>query len=345
MKNKKNKKNKKINRQKDEQIKSKSTVIEFELGEPESVLTRPLLDYDCIELDYTGQYYEFPVDINGLFSIRHANPYHGSSITFKRNILSRYFAYNEVITLADFRAAAFDFQNCGNAYFKIINSMASKILKLEHLPAIKIRKMPNGNYCYLKTYEEIIQLKENEVLHAYEYDPVQQVYGIPEWICGIQSVLLSEESTLFRRKYFKNGCHIGYILFTNDENIDAETEKRIRKSIASGKGAGNFKSMFINIPGAKETAIKLIPIGDISQKDEFVSIKNITADEIMVAHRMQPALSGLKPDNTGGFGDINKIKETYIDIEVKQMAHPFEHLNNFLPSSAHFKFDFPELSV
>ena len=61
---------------------------------------------------------------------------------------------------------------------------------------------------------------------------------------------------------------------------------------------------------------------------------------MIVAHRIPPALAGLKPENAGGFGDIEKINKIYVENEIKPMAQPFQELNRQLPRHAQFRFNF-----
>ncbi|GAA4649039.1 phage portal protein [Kistimonas scapharcae] len=326
----------------------KMVVESFKFGEPEPVLGGRILDYLGTFTDIGGRYYEPPVNMAGLSRMRFANAHHGSCLFFKRNILSRYFQPSTAISLRDFRAAALDYGVFGNAYFKMIQTYGGMVSRLVHLPALNMRRMKKKNrYAMLKPglSHDLVEFDEGEVLHVAEYDTTQQIYGIPEWLCAMQAILLNEDATLFRRRYFQNGSHLGYILYTSDEQIDPETEKALTEQIANGKGAGNFRSMYINIPGGKEKAVQLIPVGDISQKDEFERIKNISADDVVVAHRVPPALAGIKPDNNGGFGDIEKIKGVYVETEVMPMAQPFEDLNSQLPARAQFTFNFPAMDA
>ncbi len=55
--------------------------------------------------------------------------------------------------------------------------------------------------------------------------------------------------------------------------------------MASSRGVGNFRSMFINIPNGNEKGIQLIPVGDIATKDEYEKIKNVTVQEVITGHR------------------------------------------------------------
>ncbi len=320
------------------------SVQEFSLGDPEPVMGN-LLDYLGVFMTPWAGYYEPPVSLHGLSKMRHANAHHGSCLTFKRNIISRFLKPNAVISMRDFRAAAYDYHVFGNCYFQEIFNRFGGLQRLKHQPALNIRRKadtPEGisHYCWLPP-ERIgpIDFQPGEILHAFEYDTMQQIYGIPDWLCALQALLLNEDATLFRRKYYKNGCHIGYILYTADPNLDPKTEKSLQKKISEGKGAGNFRSLYINIPNGKEKAVQVIPVGDISQRDEFQRIKDISANDVIVGHRVQPALAGLQPQNTQGFGDVEKITRVYVETEVKPMAQPFQDLNQSIGFDV-FEFDF-----
>lgn len=70
---------------------------------------------------------------------------------------------------------------------------------------------------------------------------------MPDYLGGLQSARLNQDATLFRRKYFLNGAHMGFIFYATDPNMDDDTEEEMKEMIASSKGVGNFRSMFVNI--------------------------------------------------------------------------------------------------
>ena len=55
-------------------------------------------------------------------------------------------------------------------------------------------------------------------------------------------------------------------------------------------------------PSGKKDGIQLIPVSEVTAKDEFLNIKNVTRDDLLGAHRVPPQLLGVVPGNTGGFG-------------------------------------------
>ena len=58
---------------------------------------------------------------------------------------------------------------------------------------------------------------------------MQQVYGSPDYVGGIQSALLNSDATVFRRRYFSNGAHMGFILYSTDPDLTEEMEEEIAK--------------------------------------------------------------------------------------------------------------------
>lgn len=320
------------------------SVVEFSMGAPEPVMGKSFLDNMATFLDMNRKFYVPPLSLPGLTRIRHASAHHGSAIAFKRNQLCKHFEPSAAISAADFRGAATDFGVAGNAYFQVFTDYLGNVTRLGHLPMLNMRRMKDTDgqtrFLQLGKHGKHTVFEPGEVLHVKDYDSGQQIYGVPEWLCGMQSVLLNEDATLFRRRYFANGCHIGYILYTSDPALDPKVESKIREMVRKGKGVGNFQSVYINIPNGKEKAVQVIPVGDISQKDEFERIKKITADDVIVAHRIPPALAGLKPENAAGFGDIEKISAVYVENEVRPMTQPFIELNQQLPPRARFNFNF-----
>lgn len=226
--------------------------------------------------------------------------------------------------------AALDFMVFGEAYFQRLTNVIGQVLELRHLPAINMRRKVGGGFVMLLPNGRELEFAAEEIEHVMDYDVEQDVYGVPDYLGGMHSLLLNESATLFRRRYFNNGAHAGFIFYTNDPDLSEEDEENLRLQIESSKGVGNFRSMFVNIPGGTEKAIQLIPVGDVATKDEFEKIKNITRADVIAAWRMNPALAGIMPENVGGFGDIEKIDRVYTNNEIRPIAQLFLQINDSL---------------
>lgn len=174
------------------------------------------------------------------------------------------------------------------------------------------------------------------------YDPRQQIYGLPDYIGGLHSVLLNSEATIFRRRYYNNGAHMGFILYTSDPNLTLEMENEIKAKIAESKGLGNFRNMFINIPKGNPEGVKILPIGEVSAKDEFANIKNITAQDVFTAHRFPAGLAGTIPTNGAVMGNPETARATYRKDEVIPLQRKFMNgvnMDREIPPRLQLRFD------
>ncbi|KPY54101.1 PBSX family phage portal protein [Pseudomonas amygdali pv. sesami] len=238
--------------------------------------------------------------------------------------------------MADMSRAALDFMVFGEAYFYRVPNMLGQILELRHLPAINMRVKVDGGFVQLEQNGKETEFDADEIEHVLNYDVEQNIYGVPEYLGGLQALLLNEAATLFRRRYYSNGAHAGYIFYTNDPNLTEEDEEELRAQITASKGVGNFRSMFVNIPGGSEKAIQIIPVGDFQAKDELEKVKNITRNDVIAAWRMNPALAGIIPENSGGFGDIEKIDRVYTSNEIRPICQLFDQANETLREDRRF---------
>lgn len=320
----------------------------FSFGEPESVLGSPLTDYlglanARLEGIDNGHYFEPPINLRGLNKVVRANAHHESALHFKKNLLCKWYQPTEFFPLKEFKRCAFDKGVFGQFYLQKLFDGYGRWVGVRHLSGLNIRKLNNGKDQYIKLLStgQHQVFREGELLHWRDYDPEQNIYGIPDYLGSLQSSLLNENATLFRRRYYVNGNHAGFIFYTSDPDMDDDTAKDLQKKIQGSKGVGNFKSMYINIPKGREKSVQIIPIGDVSHKDDFERIKNITRNDILSSHRIPPALASVMPEN-GHAGDIAKISQVHYENEVVPMQQAVQELNDWLPAANQIEFSLPD---
>ena len=327
--------------------KADSNISTFSFGDPEPCLNNHLTDYVGVFADMNGLYSP-PVSLGGLIKLLRVNAQHGAILGFKRNMILKWFKPNTILSRKTLKKFAFDYCWSANAYFQVIKNQLGTPIKLKHLPTINMRYTNKvGVYAQIKSNGDVITFNKGEVIHVKEYDPLQGIYGIPDYYGGIQSALLNEDATLFRRKYYKNGAHMGFIFSMADPNLSPDDELALQNAIKASKGVGNFRSLFLNNKSGKvnaEQAIKITQVGDISTKDEFERIKKITLNDMLSMHRAQEALSGQSSGDSAGFGDIDKITKSYYNNEVVPLQQDMMEINDYLPTEFHISFIEPEYS-
>ncbi|TMP88527.1 phage portal protein [Pseudoalteromonas ruthenica] len=326
---------------------SQNSSVSFSFGDPEPCLDNRLTSYIGVFADLNGIYAP-PVSLNGLIKLLHVNAQHGPILYFKRNMILKWVKPSAIISRRTAGKFAFDYLWSGNGYLQIIKNRLGGVMKLRHLPALTMRyTKERGVYAQLRSDGSITRFKKGEVIQIKEYDPTQGIYGIPQYYGGIQSALLNEDATLFRRRYYKNGAHMGFIFSMADPNLATEDEDALKEAIKDSKGVGNFRSLFFNNRSGKtdaDKAIKITPVGDISTKDEFERIKRITTNDMLSMHRAQEALSGQSSGDSAGFGNLDRITSAYYNNEVVPLQQDILQINDYLPRSAHIGFDVPAYS-
>lgn len=304
----------------------------FTFGDPVPVLDRrELLDYvECVVMD---RWYEPPVSFDGLARTFRAAVHHSSAITVKRNILTSTFIPHPLLSQQAFSRFVQDYLVFGNAYLEKRTNRLGGVLSLEPALAKYTRRGTDlDTYWYVQygLNKQPYQFTPGSVFHLMEPDLNQEIYGLPEYLSAIPSTLLNESATLFRRKYYLNGSHAGYIMYVTDPAQNQEDVDSMRKAMKSAKGPGNFRNLFMYSPNGKKDGIQIIPLSEVAAKDEFLNIKNVSRDDMMAAHRVPPQMMGIIPNNTGGFGDVEKASRVFVRNELMPTQKRLEELNSWL---------------
>lgn len=297
-------------------------IIMSSFGDPEPVLDgRRLLEYEyCPQ---TGAYYEYPYDIASVASLYRATSHHTSALVTKRNVLTSLFKPNNKLSRRDFESLVQNFLVFNNGYLQIQRNRMGSALKATARLARHTRRGVNGNYFHVDYYQgSPIEYQPNEIIHIFNPDLQQELYGVPDYLSSVNAILLNEAATLFRRKYYKNGAHAGYILYLSDALTTQQDVDNLEDAVRESKGAGNFKNLFMYVPNGKPDGVKVIPLAEVAAKDEFHNIKIASRDDQLAGHRVPPQLMGIVPNNTGGFGDIKKAAEVFYWHEI----HPIQNL-------------------
>ncbi|MEJ8673728.1 phage portal protein [Chromobacterium amazonense] len=306
-----------------------TTPLAFSFGEPVPVLDRrELMDYlQCVD---NGRWYEPPVSWDGLARSLRANVHHASALTVKRNVLVSTFKPHRLLSRSAFSAWLMDYLVFGNAYLQAISNRLGGVMELKPARAKYVRRAKDlAGFWWVPGFDQEQPLA-GRVLHLMDADINQEVYGLPEYLAALQSAWLNESATLFRRKYYLNGSHAGFILYMTDAANNEQDIDNLRKALKDSKGPGNFKNLFMYAPNGKKDGLQLLPISEVTAKDEFLNIKNVTRDDVLAAHRVPPQLLGVIPGNVGGFGDAPKAAGVFYENEIKPLQLRLQEVNDWL---------------
>jgi PBSX family phage portal protein len=302
----------------------------FTFDDPVPVMDRAeILDY--VQSWAAGKWYEPPVSWSGLAKSFRAGVHHSSAIYFKRNVLASTFIPHKLLSRDEFGKLALDYMVFGNSYVEEQRNRLGGILALKRAPAKYVRRSTDlQGFFQIDGFQVEHEFAAGSVHHLMEPDINQEVYGLLEYLGALHAAWLNESSTLFRRRYYENGSHAGFILYMTDAAQSQSDVDKLREALKSSKGPGNFRNLFMYAPNGKKDGIQLIPVSEVTAKDEFFNIKNVTRDDLLAAHRIPPQLMGIVPSNTGGFGAADKAAEVFGLNEIVPLQRRFEQINEWV---------------
>lgn len=302
----------------------------FTFGEPVPVLDkRELLDYlQCLK----GQkWYEPPVSLDGLARSFRSTPHLSSPMYFKANVVASSYIPHPLLSRDNFRRIVLDNMYSGNCYLEKQENRLGGPLKLVHSLAKYTRRgIDLDTYWFARGYNQEHEFQKGKVWHLMEADINQEIYGLPEHIPALNSAWLNEAATLFRRKYYQNGSHAGFILYMTDTVHDEEDIGALRQALKDSKGPGNFRNLFMYAPGGKKDGVQIMPISEVAAKDDIGTINEITVEAMQISSRVPPQLMGQSPKGNSAFGDPTTAAKVFNRNELMPLQSRFEELNEWI---------------
>ena len=320
-------------------------MIEIEFSNPVSVMNSDILSY--LEVALMDGLYEPPIALDTLAKALRVNPMHSSAIEFKRNTLAYAVSVNGVLSRRDLKRFIQDFLTFGNGYFQVIRNLLNQVVQIKHIPALYMRRREDLGYTYKpKAYDDDgrIDFRPGQIFHLAEYDIAQEIYGLPQHVSGLTSIWLNDDATLFRRQYYRNGSHAGYLLYMNEPKMNEKTENDIRTKLSAKEGMA-FKNLFVNSKGKDGKAPELKPIGQVEAKDSFKDVMNQTTNDVLSLHRVPLELMSVKREGITASNDLNKVDRIFHKNELLPLIDSLAELNEFVGSEVITANEYESLDV
>lgn len=305
-------------------------MIEIEFSNPVSVMNSDILNY--LEVALMDGLYEPPIALDTLAKALRVNPMHSSAIEFKRNTLTYAVTVDSVLSRRDLKRFIQDYLTFGNGYFQVVRNVLGQVLRIKHIPALYMRRREDLGYTYKPhAYDDEgrVNFRNGQIFHLAEYDVAQELYGLPQHVSGLTSIWLNDDATLFRRQYYRNGSHAGYLLYMNEPSMTKETENDIRNKLQAKEGMA-FKNLFVNAKGKDTKAPELKPIGQVEAKDSFKDVMNQTTNDVLSLHRVPLELMSVKREGITSSSDLNKVDRIFHKNELLPLIDSLSELNEFV---------------
>lgn len=146
------------------------------------------------------------------------------------------------------------------------------------------------------------------MIHFADYESTYYYYGMPDYCAALDHIRIANQIGVYNLTRFKNGFMPSAIVELNADMGEDEAQDFIDDAVAKLTGAGdNSKILFIAKNGDGDaTSVNII--NDTSD-GSFMELQKITNDNIISAHRWNPALSGIQV--AGQLGNNQQILTAY----------------------------------
>lgn len=299
--------------------------------------------FECVD---NGRFYIPPVSLADLVGLTRTGLHHASALQAKLNILNTTFVPTRLLARSEFSKLAYNFLVLGNGYLEAERNRFGKVLTYKNRLALHMRVASDKRgYYYLRHHfvRDDDFIPAEDVCHIVQPDLSQEIYGIPYYLAAMNSAELNNSATVFRRRYYDNGSHAGFVVYATDNNLNEEDWDNLKNQFRQSQKKGNFRNVFVRSPNGDKDGLKLIPISEVAAKDEFTSIKNVSAQDMLSIHRVPPSLMGIVPTAAGGLGDAKTAAEVFAANEIMPLQMMFIEVNERLGEEV-FKFRPYELS-
>ena len=242
-----------------------------------------------------------------------------------------------------FRLVVDDFYTFGNSYIEFVQYEGG--CNMYHIDSTMVRVGKNLESVYINPDwahygtedKEVRQVpmfpnfkNGRSVLMSKDYESGFQRYGIPDYIAAAESGSIEIDYLIqkYNRSKFENGFMPSAIIEIDGAMSDGEAEELI--SLAQDKLTGegnNGKILFLVKDGAGGGGSNVQILKD-DKDGSFMEYQELTRNNIVTAHRWQPALSGIvssgKMNNTGSEIRISYdlVMRTVIQDTIEQVFKP-----------------------
>lgn len=293
-----------------------------------------------LECAWKGGYYHYPFSASAVSKFFGQGVHLRSAVAVKKNILMSSFIPNALLNKTAFARLVLDDLWFGNAYVERVSNRRGGIIQLRHSPAKYTRRgKADDEFVFtqnttLEDESNLHHFERGSVFHLLEPDVNQDIYGLPEWLPAAGSAALNDAATFFRLRYYRNGSHSGYILYITDPEIPEKSIDNLKNALKQSRGPGNFKNLLLHSPGSNNSrdnkGVQILPISEVTAKDEFFNIKSVTRDDQLASQRVPPNLMGIVPSNTSGFGSVTDAAKVFARNEIVPLQEKWTQLNDWL---------------
>lgn len=206
----------------------------------------------------------------------------------------------------------FDYYCFGNAYLEIVKHAGG--VNLYHIDATKVRVSKDmkdvyihadwANYNSTKKDQVILpiypEFRENtSVIHFKDYEPTFSYYGMPDFIGSLSWLSIDNLLQSYNKTKFENNFVPSAIVEINGDMGEEEAEALVKDAQQRWTGKNNNSKILFLVKNGDSKPANITMLND-NADGSFMELQKLTSQNIITAHRWQPAMSGIVASNKLG---------------------------------------------
>ena len=146
------------------------------------------------------------------------------------------------------------------------------------------------------------------VIHFSDYESSYYYYGLPDYVAALDHIKIANQIGKYNLTRFKNGFMPSAIIELGADMSEEEAQLFIDEARSKLTGENNNSKILFIAKNGDDSASNVQVINDTSD-GSFMELQTITNDNIISAHRWNPALSGIQV--AGSLGNNQQILTIY----------------------------------
>ena len=146
------------------------------------------------------------------------------------------------------------------------------------------------------------------IIHFSDYESTYYYYGMPDYCAALDHIRIANQIGVYNLTRFKNGFMPSAIVELNADMGEDEAQDFIDDAVDKLTGASDTSKILFIAKNGDGAATNVQIINDTSD-GSFMELQKITNDNIISAHRWNPALSGIQV--AGQLGNNQQILTAY----------------------------------
>lgn len=198
-----------------------------------------------------------------------------------------------------------DYYSFGNSYLQIVKHKTG--INLYHIDATKCRVSKDQQHVYIhpdwsqyqstKKDQVIIPVYPNfenntSILQFKDYEPTFNYYGLPDFCAALEWIGIDNHLQKYNLTKFENNFTPSCIVEINGDMGEMEAETLVKEAQQKWTGQGNNSKILFLVKNGDTSPANITMLND-NADGSFMELQKLTSQNIITAHRWQPAMSGI----------------------------------------------------